>query len=248
MKCVMITLNGFLAAALMFGQQGASDTLIAEGLRLYTLNCAGCHGGEGHGVEGVDLRSGQFRRAATDADLARIITGGIPGTAMPSGNFAAGQVASLIAYLRSPTKAPVNSSGTGDVTRGRAVFEQKGACVNCHRVKGAGSRLGPDLSEIGNARSAAELEASILNPNAMVLPQHRFVQATTKQGATISGRRVSEDTLSIRLIDSNEQLRSFSKDDLREHAVLKTSPMPSYKGKLTAQELADVVTYLTSLK
>ena len=50
------------------------------------------------------------------------------------------------------------------------------------------------------------------------------------------------------MIDSKEQLRSFVKSDLRDHGFVDKSPMPSYKDKLNAQELADLVSYLVSLK
>jgi hypothetical protein len=50
------------------------------------------------------------------------------------------------------------------------------------------------------------------------------------------------------LIDDQEQLLSLSKADLREYTVLTTSAMPSYKDKLTAQEMADLLAYLVSLK
>jgi mono/diheme cytochrome c family protein len=49
------------------------------------------------------------------------------------------------------------------------------------------------------------------------------------------------------MIDMKEQLRSFVKSDLKEHGFA-DSPMPSYRGKLTPQEIADVVSYLGSLK
>jgi mono/diheme cytochrome c family protein len=38
------------------------------------------------------------------------------------------------------------------------------------------------------------------------------------------------------------------KSDLRDHGFVEKSPMPSFKDKLDAQELADVVSYLVSLK
>ena len=66
--------------------------------------------------------------------------------------------------------------------------------------------------------------------------------------ASITGRRLSEDTLSVQLIDSREQLVSLPRSSLREYVVRKDSPMPSYKGKLSAQELSDLVSYLASLK
>jgi hypothetical protein len=49
------------------------------------------------------------------------------------------------------------------------------------------------------------------------------------------------------MIDSKEQLRSFVKADLREHGFAETT-MPSSRGRLTAQEIADVVAYLTTLR
>lgn len=231
----------------MFAQQsGPEAAAVAEGLQLYTANCAVCHGPEGDTVQGINVRSGQFRRAANDADVARIITTGIPGTAMPPNNFPRAQLSALIAYLRSP-RIPVGAAVAGNVRLGQALFESRG-CLNCHRVQGKGSRVGPDLSDIGSLRPAAALERSILEPNAVVLPQHRYVQATTRNGVAISGRRLNEDTLTVQLIDSKEQLVSHSRADLREYVVLKTSPMPSYQGKLTPQELTDLVGYLASLK
>ena len=41
---------------------------------------------------------------------------------------------------------------------------------------------------------------------------------------------------------------SLDKTTLREYQILTTSPMPSYRDKLTADEVADVVAYLASLK
>ena len=62
--------------------------------------------------------------------------------------------------------------------RGQAVFQGKGACENCHRVRGRGSRVGPDLSDIGAQREPADLRQSIVEPGAVILPQNRFFRAT----------------------------------------------------------------------
>ena len=42
--------------------------------------------------------------------------------------------------------------------------------------------------------------------------------------------------------------RSFQKSALREYAFVDTSPMPSYRDRLSAEEVADLVSYLVSLK
>ena len=128
------------------------------------------------------------------------------------------------------------------------MFEGKGGCLGCHRVRGQGSRVAPDLSEIGATRSTEKLWKSLLDPSAAMLPMHRSVRAVTADGKIITGRRLNEDTYSVQLIDTEERLVSLIKADLREFTILQTSTMPSYRDKLTAQELSDVLAYLISLK
>jgi hypothetical protein len=70
----------------------------------------------------------------------------------------------------------------------------------------------------------------------------------TNTGDTITGRLLNHDTFSVELIDSQENLRSFDKSGLREFTFLPHSPMPSFRGKLNGEELADLVSYLTTLK
>src|SRR4051794_39768896 len=73
---------------------------IAYGSRLYDAQCTTCHGANGDGVGGVDLRSGRFRNAVTDQDLVRVVTTGIPGTGMQAFRFDASEIAGIVAYLR----------------------------------------------------------------------------------------------------------------------------------------------------
>ena len=65
---------------------------------------------------------------------------------------------------------------------------------------------------------------------------------------TLRGRRVNEDTYTIQLIDEQSRLVSLIKADLRSFEVSSTSSMPSYETTLTAEERADVIAYLLSLK
>lgn len=138
---------------------------------------------------------------------------------------------------------------SGDVARGKLIFEGKGACLTCHRLKDNGSRLGPDLTNFGIVtRSREEVERSLFEPDAEILPHNRFYRVVTADGATITGRLLDHDTFSVRLIDSYAQLLTFQKSKLREYGFLKNSPMASYRDKLTAQELSDLIAYLASLK
>jgi putative heme-binding domain-containing protein len=233
-------------ASLVAQHDTASD--IEDGGRVFQNTCANCHGPDGDQIAGIDLGRGQFRRPMSDQDLAQIIRTGIPGTPMPASNFSEEQAAHIVSYLRSVAASKRSETAVGDLSRGHALFEGKGTCVTCHRVNGNGSRLGPDLTNVGQLRRSVDLQRSLLDPDAEILGQNRFYRVVGKDGVTTTGRLLNLDTFTVQMLDSREQLRSFVKSDLREHGFIEKSPMPSYKDKLTAQELADLVSYLVSLK
>ncbi len=252
MKCVLSLFLLLVSGMILMAQEHAgqySQSDVENGYRLYGAHCSTCHAANGDGIPGIDLRRGQFRRVSSDADLNRIISSGIPGTAMPPNRFVSADLAGLVAYIRSMRDFDARSTvPLGDPSRGQVLFEGRGGCTKCHRVNGNGSRVAPDLTDIGAIRSPDTLQQSLLDPNAMVLPMNRSIRAVTRGGKTIRGRRLNEDTYSVQLIDEQERLVSLEKAGLREYTVVKTSAMPSYKDELTSQELSDVVAYLHSLK
>jgi putative heme-binding domain-containing protein len=225
--------------------QTASDLL--DGERAFRNNCANCHGPDGDQIQGIDLGRGRFRRPMTDDDLVRIIRTGIPNTPMPATNMTVEQAQKIVAYLRSRAASATTGGLTGDAARGRAIVDGKGNCLSCHRVAGVGSRVGPDLSSIGSLRRASELQQALLDPNADVAPTNRFYRVVLKDGSTVEGRLLSHDTFTVQMLDTHEQLRSFLKRDLRSFGFI-PSPMPSYRGTLSDQDVADVVSYLASLR
>lgn len=232
----------------LFAQHSFTPADIEDGGKLFRTNCVSCHGPEGTLVDGVDLGHGKFRRASTEDGVIRIIQDGIPGTAMPPNNFSDFQAGTILAYLRSVATLGRSAAPNGNAARGKAIFDGKGGCAGCHRVYGVGSRVGPDLSDIGALRRVSEIELSILDPNAEVLAQNRYYRATTRNGETVTGRLLNEDTFSIQLLDTKERLLSIQRSDLRDAGFLSESPMPSYRDKLTKAEQDDLVTYLISLK
>jgi putative heme-binding domain-containing protein len=236
------------ASATLSAQHEYPATDVENGSRLFLASCAACHGPDGDGVAGVDLGRGQFRRAMTDEDLIRIIRTGIPNTGMPPNNISEVNAGNIVAYLRTIAAETRSDSAPGDARRGQAIFEGKGACTSCHRVNGNGSRSGPDLTDVGGLRRAADLQRSIVDPGAAVLPNHRFFRVVTREGAEVTGRLLNHDLFTVQLLDSKEQLRSFQKQALREYAFIDGSPMPSYRDRLSTEEVADLVAYLVSLK
>lgn len=135
----------------------------------------------------------------------------------------------------------------GDAAKGKALVASSG-CLNCHRIGDTGSRLGPNLSDIGDRRTPERLQRSIVAPDEEVLPENRFVSVTLKDGSTVRGRLLNHDALSVQLIDPKEQLRSFRTSEIRSYKILTSGLMPSFENKLSTQQVADVVAYLSSLK
>ena len=248
-RTIVLTLAGLLCATLAHAQgHGYTPADIENGGQLYQANCTACHGPDGDGVPSINLGSGKFRRGTTDDEIVKIIIGGIPGTAMPPSSFSEGQAGTIVAYLRSLATSGGLGVTLGDAVRGRSIFEGKGQCNTCHSVNGVGSRVGPNLTEIGTLRRAVELQRSLLEPGAEVKPDNRTVRAVTRDGTTVTGRLLNQDNFSLQLLDSSERLVSLDKSSLREYAIVKDSPMPSYRETLSASELADLLGYLVTLK
>ena len=239
-------LSGTLVAAQQHaGSYTQSD--IERGARLYGAQCSACHGPEGDVVPGVDLRRGQFKRGSSDEDLARIITRGIPGTAMQPHTFTEAELFALIAYIRSMREFGARAVTLGDAQTGLKLFESRG-CRTCHRVNGAGSRFAADLSDIGTIRSGEALHRALLDFSNAVAPGRRFVRAATADGRVVTGRRLNEDTYTIQLMDDEERLVSLSKEQLREYTTSKVSTKPTEKEKLTPEDRSHLVAYLLELK
>lgn len=225
---------------------------IQRGGQIFLTNCASCHGPNGDAIAGVDLWSNKFRRAQTDRELTDLIRKGIPGTPMPPGNYTDDQISVIVAYLHSmnnaPRVAPEAGADPGDPARGQAIFEGKGQCNTCHRVGEQGGFTGPNLSSIGADRRPADLQRSLLEPGSGMRDANRPVRAVTGDGTVVRGTLLNYDTYSVQLMDTSGKLRSLQRDKLREFELMKTSPMPGYKDKLTPRELADLLSYLVTLR
>jgi cytochrome c oxidase cbb3-type subunit III len=217
------------------------------GARLYRLHCSECHGPDGQGAQGPDLTRGVYRFGSTDEALYRTISKGIAGTPMPATTLSDAQLGQIVQHLRL-LAGGVRVAVPGNPAAGASLFTGKGGCAKCHMVRGAGGRLGPDLTYIGSVRSPNHLRASILRPDEEVNRAYWSVEAVDNQGKSYSGIRMGEDTYSIQFLDLNEELNSLVKQDLKRLVVEKKSRMPAYGQMLSDREVEDLVAYLYSLE
>jgi len=225
-----------------------SQADLEVGAQIFAAQCVVCHGATGNLVAGVDLRSGRFNRASNDSELMEIVTTGIKGTAMPPFSFTRAELTGIVAYLRNMRGFNAGAGTRGDPARGQAIFEGAGRCTSCHRVYGNGPRLAPDLSSVGALRTAAELERAVVDPSSAIQFENRTIRAITRDGRTVTGRRLNEDTYTVQIIDDQERLVSLTKADLREYSVITKPSMPAYKDRLSSQDVSNVVAYLLTLK
>jgi len=240
--------TALLTSVLFFALQSPFDdspAAVEAGLRVYRSNCARCHDLNAQGYRGRDLTQLSTRQK-TNAQLATIITRGI-GTEMPAIRLDPMDTAHVITYLRSLGGPAVVDKG--DANRGESLFWGKYRCGGCHMIGGRGGRLGPDLTQEGAARSKSFLIREIRNPSEYIPRGFEPVMIVTSDGHEIAGVRKNEDAFSIQIMDVNENLQSFFKDELRDVRPLETSLMPTYgPNEIDNADLDDLLRYLASLR
>jgi putative heme-binding domain-containing protein len=233
---------------------------VEKGKQLFEGLCVRCHGVEGTGGAGPNLNRPTLSLAQDDASLTDVIRNGIPAGGMPpvlkygSNN----ELRQLVAYVRTLGRT-AEVSVPGNPKSGMPLYA-KLSCSSCHMIGGEGTGFGPELTRIGAHRSPAYLRQAIIQPEAalprgvMPIPARGMdeflpVRIVTRDGHEIRGIRVNEDSFTIQLKDGGNAFHTFRKADLQ---VLEKQPdqsvMPSYEGRMSADELNDLVAYLYSLK
>lgn len=252
-KLTLLVLGGLLSSGMLAAawpgrapsEKKSTPADAAAGKRLFERHCALCHGIDGKGGRGPALNRVHLTHAPDDTALKALIADGIP-PSMPDGWFLNEEdVANLAAFVRSLSKIP-SDPVPGDAARGAGVYAKSG-CSGCHITAGAGVGYGPELTRIGERRSATFLQKAISKPAAALPENFLLVKATTGSGETIEGIRANEDTFTIQIKDSSGHYHSLRKQDLTELKKLRgETPMPSFEGILSAPEMQDLVAYLAS--
>jgi cytochrome c oxidase cbb3-type subunit 3 len=212
----------------------------AAGAKIYQSQCASCHGLDGKGGQGTpDFTAGQFRRASSEEGLFQIVAKGITGTTMPAFNLDGKQIWQLLTHIRAFSYKRVSAGAQGNPEQGRELFRTHN-CARCHDANA------PDLSRLANNRNAAELRRAIEEPNADVDSAWWRIRITLHSGQTLAGRRLNEDSHSIQILDSQGNLRTADKSQIAASEIQRTSPMPSFRGKLQPEEWNHLLAYLIS--
>lgn len=231
---------------------------VEAGKKVFETNCSTCHGLDAGGTIGPNIQGIPMRLGAET--VTNLIKNGVPTAGMPAfgSQLDATQIQQIIEYLLTlkPKDAGVVS---GSAEKGKEVYDSAG-CANCHMIKGEGGDSGPELTNVGALRGATYLRNTVLYPGSD-LPQepvrlesggmleYMYVHVVTRDGKAFDGTRVTEDSFKIVIEDAKGDFHTFWKQDLRAlDKEAGKSLMPSYKGKLSDEQLNDLVAYLASLK
>ncbi|MFQ5852836.1 MAG: c-type cytochrome, partial [Candidatus Binatia bacterium] len=184
----------------------------------------------------------------------------------PPVNLGEEEIKALIAYLQSQggkvdtwaididrTKLAslpaMNPFRYGDAARGKKVFEDAG-CGSCHAIgeQRAGT-VGPELTDIGAYRDWTWLAESVIDPNAEVGKNWQNATVYLKSGKSTSGILREDTPEQVKIMVSSDQFKTFPRADVERVEISEKSRMPeSYGEILTYQQMADLITYLQSLK
>jgi len=228
------------------GELAAPET-IERGRELYNQSCTMCHGLNGTvGDRGPALAADRRYLRTSNCQLFDAIRHGIAGTLMPPTPLPESSVWQIVAYIRSLRARAMDSPVSGDVARGRRLFEGKGRCLECHMLNGRGGLIGPDLSNIGAERSLRRLREALTQPRKTIPRGYQPVRLVFADGAELRGVVKNEDNFSLQVLGVDGRLHLLLRRELREVHYEEQSLMPAdYDQKLTAEEFEDLLAFLS---
>ncbi len=139
----------------------------------------------------------------------------------------------------------------GDPARGSIVFRRADGpqCIRCHVVDGAGTAVGPDLSDVALKYPRDELVDSVLEPSKRVAEGYTTLALELDDGLVAVGMLKAETKDAIELWDSTGQVRRIDPGEVVGRRTIPMSVMPDGLATLVSpEEFADLVAYLQSLK
>ncbi len=136
----------------------------------------------------------------------------------------------------------------GDPDHGRQIFANQGLCLKCHKGERGGGDAGPPLTSIARLRRSDEILASLLNPNAEIIPGYGTMAITLKDGTVHTGSPLDEtaDTLTLKSATGEQLQIPLTEIQERTPEVSSMPPMVT-TGILSKQETRDLMAFLMTL-
>jgi putative heme-binding domain-containing protein len=139
----------------------------------------------------------------------------------------------------------------GDPVAGeRIFFHPRGPqCFTCHRIRGRGGAVGPDLSRVSRGLLRDPMIDSILEPSRDIAPDFAAWEFVTREGDTWVGRILKEETKAMTLLGPSGRPVSIPREEIASRRPSRVSMMPDGLQKgMTRKEFRDLVAFLASLR
>ena len=149
--------------------------------------------------------------------------------------------------LGADIKPPMLLAMKGAADRGKPLFTT--LCTACHRANGEGTDFGPELSTIAKKWDRPSMLDQILLPSKVLDPQWQPATVTLANGETKAGFIAARDADALTLKMAGGVTEKIPANQVRETTTQRISLMPEgLLQSLTAQEAADLLEFLASLK
>ncbi|WP_245958102.1 PVC-type heme-binding CxxCH protein [Roseimicrobium gellanilyticum] len=130
----------------------------------------------------------------------------------------------------------------GDSAKGQQVFAT--ICITCHKVKGQGVDVGPDITDV-RIKEKEALLSDILDPNRMVEARWMAYQIDTKDGRMVVGLIAGETATEVTVKMAGGIAEVVPRSNIAKMKSLDASLMPAgLEGGITKEQMADLLAYL----
>lgn len=147
-------------------------------------------------------------------------------------------------HSQEPDQPPLELAG-GDYENGRAIFfGQQQKCSSCHRIRGEGGAIGPDLSNLAS-KDAASVLKDIKDPNASINPDYVAYLVELKNGEALTGFVRAQDDRNLKLVNAEGKESTFPQSDISSIRPSGVSLMPV--GLIDSRDSAKIRDLLTFL-
>jgi quinoprotein glucose dehydrogenase len=138
----------------------------------------------------------------------------------------------------------------GDRRRGRQIFLEKDevSCQRCHKIRGQGGEVGPDLTGIGKRQSREYILEAIVAPNRQIAQGFATAVIAKTDGQIVAGIVKADDGRTLQLITPEGNAISVTKSEIDEQKTGASAMPEDLIKSLSKSELRDLVEYLSSLR
>ena len=130
----------------------------------------------------------------------------------------------------------------GDSAKGHQIFAT--VCIACHRIKGEGVDVAPDITDV-RIKEKEALLSDILDPNRMVEARWMAYQIDTKDGRAFSGLIAAETSTEVTVKMAGGLTDVIPRSNIKAMKCLDQSLMPvGLEASITADQMADLLAFL----